>query len=135
LAIWITMGMKSNDQTYLVEKILKYWMCSIKLVKTIDSCFYAWNYLVRTCPNDVNVWIFWKHATNSQNDWFYCFICLKIIKTFLMEITISFSIDINMKPMNCNIGKRGAIHNFNCYFKKWVIYNILNNYNIFLKKK
>jgi hypothetical protein len=52
-----------------------------------------------------------------------------------MEIIISFRIEIIMKPMNCNISKGRAIHNFNCYFKKWAIYNILNNYNIFLKKK
>ncbi len=97
--------------------------------------FYTWSGLVRTRPNDVNVRIFWKCATNSQNNWFYCFIFLRPINTSSMEITISFSIDIITKPMNCNIGKRRVIHNFNCYFKKWVIYNFLKNYNIFVKKR
>lgn len=116
----------------------KYWnferVPSSWLGKLIHG-FYAWGGFIKTRPNDVNVWIFWKHGTNSQNDWFYCFICLRTTRTSSMEITISFSINIIMKHVNCNIGKRRVFHNFNCYFKKWVIYNFLKNYNIFLKKR
>ncbi len=53
---------------------------------------FAWDGIVRTHLNDVNVWIFWTHCANVRFS--YC-ITLKALKTSSME-TINSSLDGNI---------------------------------------